>query len=199
MSDAGKRGYRMVARAEAKAATRERILEAAVAVGEEVPFGEVTLKAVAERAGVSVQTVLRHFGSSDDLFVAAVVHMGTQMAGDRDVEPDWPLERIVGVLVDHYERFGERILRMLGQEERHPQIKAFTDLGRTYHAQWCADAFAPALAPLRGARRERRLSQLIVATDLYTWKILRLDRGLPPAEVKRAIRELIEPLALSQP
>jgi AcrR family transcriptional regulator len=198
MSGGGKRGYRMVARAEAKAATRERILEAAVAVGEEVPFGEVTLKAVAERAGVSVQTVLRHFGSSDDLFVAAVVHMGKQMAGDRDVEPGWPLERIVGVLIDHYERFGERILRMLGQEERHPEIKAFTDLGRMYHGQWCEEAFAPALAPLRGARRERRLSQLVVATDLYAWKILRLDRGLPPAEVKRAICELIEPLARSQ-
>jgi AcrR family transcriptional regulator len=195
MSDAGKRAYRMVSRAESKAATRERILDAALQAGDELPFEDVTLAAVAARAGVSVQTILRHFGSRDELFLATVVHVAMKMGGDRDVDPSWSPARIVAVLVDHYERFGGRILWMLEQEGRNDRIKAFTDHGRWYHADWCRDAFAPALRGLRGARRERRLAQLVAVADIYTWKVLRRDRGLSPAQVKLAICEMLEPLA----
>ena len=47
---------------------------------------------------------------------------------------------------------------------------------------------------LRGAKRERRLAQFVTCTDIYTWKLLRRDRGLGPKETKLAMRELIEPL-----
>lgn len=188
------RPYRMRARAESVAATRERILEAAEAAAGEFDYEGITLADVAERAGVSVQTILRHFRNREELFLGTVLHMGMKMSGDRDVEPSWGTKRIVGVLVDHYERFGDRILWMLAQESRQEQIKMFTDLGRQYHANWCRDAFAPALKGLRGARRERRLSQLIAATDIHVWKILRRDRELSGAQVKQAICELVEPL-----
>lgn len=190
----GKRLYRMVARAESTAATREGILEAAEAVADELHYEEITLAAVSKRAGVSVQTILRHFGTRDELFVATVLHMGMKMSGDRDVEPSDDPKQIVSILIDHYERFGDRILWMLAQEDRHSQIKVFTDLGRTFHAEWCRQAFAPALKGLRGMRRERRLSQFVTATDIYIWKILRRDRSLSPSQVKLAICELLEPL-----
>ena len=61
----------MGARAQAVDATRRRIVDALIALAGERPFAEVTLDAVAERAGVSVQTVLRQFGSRDGLFAEA--------------------------------------------------------------------------------------------------------------------------------
>ncbi|HEX6665216.1 MAG TPA: helix-turn-helix domain-containing protein [Solirubrobacterales bacterium] len=190
----GKRQYRMAARAEAKAATRLRILDAAESCADELPAEEVTLTVVAKRAGVSVQTILRHFGSSENLFLTTVIHMGMKMGGDRDVEASWGTERIVAVLVDHYERFGDRVLWGLAQEHRHAQIKQLTDLGRVLHAKWCEDAFAPALKGLRGTRRKRLVAQLVAATDIYVWKVLRRDRELSPAQVKLAIVELLAPL-----
>jgi AcrR family transcriptional regulator len=196
---ASKRPYRMTARAKATAATRERILDAAEVAFDELLFEELTLAAVAERAGVSVQTVLRHFDSKDGLFMASLLHTGAKMAPDRTVLPVGDLEEIVGVLVDHYEKFGNRLLRTLAQEDREPTIRMLTDLGREFHLQWCKQAFAPALKGLRGAKRERRIAQFVTGTDIYVWKLLRLDRGLNRAQTKLAMRELLEPLMAPSP
>jgi AcrR family transcriptional regulator len=189
-----KRPYRMQARAEATAATQQRILAAAEAAFDELPLNELTLATVAERAGVSVQTVLRHFGSRDGLFMASLAHSSSKMGDDRDVEPNGDVEEIVGVLVDHYEKFGDRILRWLSQDDAVPTLRLLTDVGRAYHLDWCKEAFAPALKGLRKERRERRAFQLAALTDIYVWKILRRDRGLSVAHTKLAMREMIEPL-----
>ena len=189
-----KRPYRMRARAKAAEATRLRILDAVEVAFEEIPFGEITLTAIAERTGVSVQTVLRHFENKDALFMASLLHGGAEMAGDRDVRPVGDLDEIVGVLADHYERFGSRILRMLAQEEREPILHQLAEVGRIYHLEWCKQAFSPALKGLRGGKRKRRIAQFVAATDVYTCKLLRRDRGLSPEQTKLAMRELLEPL-----
>jgi AcrR family transcriptional regulator len=191
---AAKRPYRMGARAEAAEATRVKILEASEVAFEELLFDEITLAAIAERAGVSVQTVLRHFESRDGLFMASLLHSGSKMAPDRSVLPVGDLDEIIEVLVDHYEEFGDRLLRALSQEEREPTLRQLTDLGRAFHLEWCKQAFAPALEGLRGAKRERRVAQFVTGTDIYVWKLLRRDRGLSLPQTKMAMRELLEPL-----
>jgi AcrR family transcriptional regulator len=60
----------MGARAEAAAARGERILDAAEAAFDELPFDEITLAVIAERAGVSAQTIIRRFGGKEGLFLA---------------------------------------------------------------------------------------------------------------------------------
>ena len=50
------------------------------------------------------------------------------------------------------------------------------------------------LAGLRGAPRAIRLAQLIAVCDVYTWKILRRDRGLTVDQTRRALCTLLEPL-----
>lgn len=184
----------MGARAEATAATGGRILDAAEAAFDELPFGEITLAAIAERAGVSVQTIIRRFGGKEGLFLAALRHTGAKMIADRVVEPAGDPAEIVDVLVDYYERFADRLLRTLAQEESQPALRILTNLGREYHVDWCETAFAPALEGIRGAARKRRVAQLTAITDIYFWKILRRDRGLSVAETKLAILELLEPL-----
>lgn len=195
--EGSRRPYKMRARAEAAEKTREKILDATEAAFDELQFDEVTLAAVAKRAGVSVQTVIRHFDSKEGLFLATLVHTGAKMGGDRDVEPGADVKEVVDVLIDHYENFGERILRMLAQEDRVPNVRFLTDLGRVYHLDWCKKAFHPALKGVRGAKRERRAAQFAAVTDIYTWKILRRDRGFSVAQTKLAIRELIEALTES--
>ena len=106
------RPYRMRARAKAAAATGQKILDAAEAVFDERPIDEFTLAEVAERAGVTVQTVIRRFGSRKGLIAATLVHVGVKMGKDRSSPTDDPRTE-VDVLVDHYERFGDRILRLL--------------------------------------------------------------------------------------
>jgi AcrR family transcriptional regulator len=184
----------MGARAKSAEATREKILDAAEAVSAERPIDEVTLAAVAKRAGVTVQTVLRHFGNRDGLLMATLVHVGAKMGRDRDTDRARNEVEAIGILVDHYDKFGDRILRLIGAEDRNPAFLTITDLGRVYHREWCERIFAAALIGLRGAKRERRVAQFVAVTDIYVWKLLRRDRDLSNAQTKLAIRELLEPL-----
>lgn len=66
------RSYRKKARAEAERATGEAILDAAFAAFGNEPFDRVTLQRIAEESGVAVQTVIRRFGSKEELFEALV-------------------------------------------------------------------------------------------------------------------------------
>lgn len=190
----GKRRYRMQARARSTEETREAILDAVEVAFEELFYDEITLAEIGKRSGVSVQTVLRHFDSKEGLFMASMLHTGAKMAKDRDLVPVGDVKGIVDDLVDHYENFGNRLLRMLAQEEREPALRQLADLGRTFHVEWCKQAFAPDLKDLRGAKRERRLAEFVTCTDIYVWKLLRRDRGLSAKETKLAMRELLEPL-----
>ncbi|HEX6339374.1 MAG TPA: TetR family transcriptional regulator, partial [Jiangellaceae bacterium] len=61
-SQAAKRPYRMRARAASTAETGERILRAVLDLHLERFHDQITLEDVADRAGVTVQTVLRRFG-----------------------------------------------------------------------------------------------------------------------------------------
>lgn len=196
---AGKRRYRMGARAEAAEATGERILDAAEAAFYEQPGDEVTLAAVAESAGVTVQTVLRRFGNRQALFGAALTRAVTRVSQQRGSAPVGDVEGTVRVLVDHYEELGDRVLRILGEEERNRVLHTLTDLGRAYHREWCKHVFAPTLGELAGTELERRTAQLVAVTDVYVWKLLRRDQGLSREKTELAMRELIEPLTRPSP
>lgn len=189
-----KRKYKMTARAEATAATRERILAASEAAFDSLRVDEITLDWVAERADVSVQTVIRHFENKEGLFVATLQHLAPRMSAGREIPAGATPKRAIGILVDHYEEFGDRVLRALTQEEQVPALGVLVELGRTIHVDWCRQAFRPSLERFRGVRRERRLAQLTAVTDIYVWKVLRRDRGLGLAATKLAMLELVEPL-----
>ena len=68
------RAYSMTTRAEAAERTRLAVLDATVALAMTKRLADISLEDVAGRAGVSVQTVLRKFGSRDGLVEAAMEH-----------------------------------------------------------------------------------------------------------------------------
>jgi len=181
----------MVARAEAAAATRERMLATAWRHFSDGPYEEVRLSAIAADAGVTVQTLHSGFGTKDDLFVAAWRWFGTQEVTRRDAAPVGDVEVAVRLIYDSYELHGDAVLRLLAQEERIPAVRQMADGGRAYHRGWVARTFAPVLAGSSGAARERRLVALVVATDLLVWKLLRRDMSLGRAAAERIVAEMV--------
>jgi len=176
-----KRQYEMRARGEAKAATREAVLNAAIETFLAERSFSVTLGPVAERAGVTVKTILRHFGSREALIEAAwsrafrdAVAERSALPGDRDAS--------LTALIAHYERRGPMVLVVLAEEDEDPRARHMCDAGRVAHRAWVEEVFGASL-PAEREDRCRLIDVLVVATDVYAWKLLRLDRGLSAGEV----------------
>jgi len=183
------RTYTMRARADAKAATRQRILRAALELGEEKMTIEITLDEVASRAGTSVQTVLRHFGSRDGMLDEAIKLSSAEVAEERRA-PVGDVDAAMDAIVAHYERRGDFVLHLLGQEHD-ARIGAVVGPGKALHRAWVEEVFAPQLDARPAAGRDALVDLLVVATDVYAWKLLRRDRGLDAATTRHRMLTLV--------
>jgi AcrR family transcriptional regulator len=186
-----KRVYRMGARAEAAEETRRRILDAVIGLHMERYYDQISLDDVAERAGVTVQTVLRRFGSKDRLIDAASEVARERVVSQRGEAPVGDIAGAVENLVDHYEEWGDSVLRLLAQEDQVPAFRKTTDAGRLLHYEWVERTFEPLLAERDGDDRRRLRAQLIAVCDVYFWKILSRDLGLSREQTVHAMREMI--------
>ena len=191
------RRYTMTARAESVERTRTRILEAAVALAGTRPISAITLEDIAADAGVSVQTLLRRFGNRAGLLEEARLHAMAAVTEERAV-PAGDVDAAVRAVLAHYERRGDAVLLMLAQEHADPATREVTAGGRDLHRRWVVDVFAPYL-PEAGADRDRLVDLLAVATDVYTWKQLRRDRGLGAAATEDRVRALVRALLRPDP
>jgi AcrR family transcriptional regulator len=188
------RPYVMTARAQSAARTGERILDAAIDIFWERPTDQMSLDEVARRAEVSVQTVIRRFGGKEGLLAAAGEREAGRIGAQRGRAPVGDVRAAVGVLVDHYEEMGDRVVRMLAEESRMPGLGPIVDQGREVHRQWCARVFAPALDRRPEPDRSRLLAQVVAVCDVQTWRSLRRTSGLARSQVERALVELLTPL-----
>jgi AcrR family transcriptional regulator len=186
-----KRRYQMTARAEAAQSTADGILDAAIKLFTDEAFEDVTLDEVARRAGVTKRTVLRRFEAKDRLFLAAMDHAVNEMVRQREKAPVGDVRAAVANVVEHYECWGTNRLRLLSQEDRIELVAEHVRAGRAYHCAWVEHTFAPQLTGLRGMARKRRVAALVAATDVYIWKLLRLDLALSRAETERTLVEII--------
>ena len=184
------RAYNMTARRDTVEQTRERILQAAYDTWLRLPYDHVTLDAVARDAGTTRQTVLRHFGSKDELAVAVVDWQLPREESARRVEPG-DIVAAVRQLVERYEEMGDANVRMLELEGRIAPIDHLLGRRPREPPGWIETTFAPFL-PSRGARREQLIMTLYAATDVTVWKLLRRDHGRSRAETEAIIRNLVE-------
>lgn len=189
-----KRPYRMGARAEAAEETRRRILGAVISLHMERYYDQISLEDVAARAGVTVQTVLRRFGSKEGLIDAASEEARERVISQRGEAPVGDVAGAVENLVDHYEEWGDSALRLLAQEDRVPAFRRATEAGRAMHREWVERTFAPLLDERSGEARERLLAELVAVCDVYFWKILRKDLGLGREQTELALVETISAL-----
>jgi AcrR family transcriptional regulator len=181
----------MSARAEGVAATRGRILDAALDLSSERDFADVPLSDIAERAGTTVQTILRRFETKAGVIDALIRRESERVMAERDRVRVGDPDAVAAYLADHYGAEGDAVLRLLAAEGRSEAASRAVGHGRRMHREWVARTFAPWLADLDEAVRRRRLELLVAATDVFTWKLMSRDGCLDEAEYRLAVGELL--------
>ena len=174
--------------------TERQILDAVGQIIATEDFDAVSMRRVAAKADVSLSTVVRHFGTKDALLAALVSEGGEDEERDelrRNMEPGDVIAAVRAVVTD-YEEAGQQLLHMLAQEHRFPALSELLDLGRRGHRTWVRWAFSPQLGRRRAAKRTQLEDLLVVATDVYPWKLLRIDRRLSERATRAAMTELCE-------
>lgn len=139
----------------ARAATREKLVAAAIELAEEGGYDAVGLRQVAARAGVSVPTVYQHVGSKDQILVEALMALGavsTEGVRARQPRGRTPADRLASVFA--------RIMREVSAKPLLHQA-----LYRAYVAH------APALARVEGTvgfgpERARWIGETLRAGDV---------------------------------
>ena len=169
-------------------ATRERIVDSALDAFLTGWYDEVTLQEIARRAGVSTQTVLNHFGGKEPVFAAAADRFSEQIAERRET-PGGDVAAAIEALVGDYEVTGDAVIRLLALEEKVESARPLLARGRARHRDWVERTFArPDLA-----------NELVVATDVYAWKLLRRDQGLSREATRESITRIVRALLEATP
>ena len=182
------RTYDMTRRARAAAETTERIVTTSEALLASVPVADITLADIAEGAGVTPQTVLRHMGSRDGCFVAVLERVGARIDAQRGRTEPGDVAAAIASLVAHYEAEGRLVLNLLSQEAgRDPVPRQAAEAGRAYHRAWVRRCFGPLVAE----PDPELVDALVAATDLYVWKLLRLDLGRSAAATEAVMVRLV--------
>lgn len=180
----------MRARATAAEATRQRILDAAVSFLEARLRSDIRLEDIAQRARVSVQTVLRVYGTRGRLLQEALDEVTRGMAEHLDRADPGDVEASVRTWFDHYERFGDVVIKRLA-EESDPAVRPIVQLGRARHRQRVERQLGPQLAGRPAEERARLVDALVCVCDVYTWKLLRRDMGRPRPQAEPTMAFMI--------
>jgi AcrR family transcriptional regulator len=176
------RTYTKQKRAEKEAETRDRIVEATLALHGEVGVARTTISMIAERAGVQRHTVYAHFPDERALLMAC---SGLHMERDPLPTPEaWqatndPEQRVRQALNALYTWFAqnETIAAAFHRDaEQHALLREINELRlgpglRAFHAS---------LSEGLGANGK---AALLLAMSFYTWRTLARDAGLEPAAV----------------
>jgi AcrR family transcriptional regulator len=194
-ADIAKRPYKQVARAQAQQRTRDALQDAAIEEFTRGDWAKVSLETLARRAGVTKQTLLRHFGSKDGLLMQALVNSASDAVTQRWSAPPGEVEGAVDNVLDHYDAWGERSLRVgAWLESGPPELARLSQMARQLHYNWVEYAFGPQLERLHGQDRVRCRAALIVLCDVHTWWLLSHDLGFERSEVLATLTTAIERL-----
>ena len=194
-----RRPYRQGARAAAAEATAVRIIDAFTALLKVRRYGGITLDEVAAGAGVTRQTVIRRFADKLGLMQATARWMGERIEATRyRAAADDPKDA-VAVLMRDYEDTGDLLVNILAEEDTAPELSDVLNVGRSGHRRWVEATFSNLLSGLPQEVRARRLIQLVVATDVWIWRLLRRDQKRPAAEVQTLITDMVLQLLISTP
>jgi AcrR family transcriptional regulator len=180
-----KRAYAQTQRAQMAVETRLAVLEAVERLLRREWIANITIATVAAEAAVSQQTIFRLFGDKDALFDAVSERIAGRVQHQRAVPAAGDVTACVRELVAHYEAEGDWVWNALRQEDALPAWgRAGLASGRRFHRAWVARAF---FAHGEHTEHTELVDALLVATDLYAWKLLRRDLGRSAADVERTM------------
>jgi AcrR family transcriptional regulator len=186
------RKYDMAGRTAAKQHTREAILDAVRSLADRW-YDEVTLGEVAGLAGVSQQTVVNHFGSKLNLYLAAVQErFAPEAVTLRSTARPGETASIVGAVMADYEVTGDRTWRFVSLAQRLEELQPALAAGREAHRDYLESVFDPRLARRGTARRKTQLTRLAVLLDVATWWQLRRAEALSVEQTTRHLVEMVD-------
>ena len=184
-------------RADNVTGTRQRIVEAAVALHGTIGPAATTVSAVAEAAGVTRLTVYRHFPDDGALFAACTAHWAAEQ-----VLPDpaaWarigePFERLMFALTDLYRfyRDGEPMLTN-AIRDRATLPAPLREAAEAAEQQQVDLLLRPFHA--RGTRRRRLRAAIGHAASFWTWRSLCHEHGLADADAVRLTTAMVSTAA----
>jgi AcrR family transcriptional regulator len=190
------RKLHLKARAERQGQTRQRIVDAAIALHTTVGPARTTISAVAERAGVQRQTVYSHFPDDRSLLEACSAHVRAIFP-----PPDtalWakiadPQERLVtalGQLYPYFRRTAGSWAAILRDAEVDALVQEMAATRRLGYLQRARDVLAVGWRA-RGARRAELLAFLGLAVDFRTWETLALRQRLDDEHAARLVARMV--------
>jgi AcrR family transcriptional regulator len=180
----------MTRRASAVAQTRQRIIDATLALHGEQGIAATSWDDIAARAGVGVGTVYRHFPSLDELVpacgeitmrVIALPHPSLFAGADA---PHERIERLVRATFAIYERAAPQLRAIRNEPQVHATV---AETGEEVEAALTALLDA-ALEPLSSSPADRAIARAMI--DLGTWQAHR-DQGLGPDEAVDAVSQML--------
>jgi AcrR family transcriptional regulator len=183
----------MQSRADAVEETRLQILHASYELWLGHTYEELSLERIADRAGVSKQTVIRQFGSKEQLFFETVDYVRPREEAARVVEPG-DVRAAVAIVVERYEELGDANVRVLELENRVPAVRHLLEQGRESHRLWIERVFAPFLPKRKGPAYARRVMAFYSATEVMVWKLLRRDFKLSREQTEAVLFEMVSAL-----
>jgi AcrR family transcriptional regulator len=180
------RTYTLKRRAQQQLETRQRIVEAAMALHGEIGPARTALSTVAERAGVQRNTLYAHFPDERSLLLAC-----SALSLERDPLPDPEPWRDIedaqarlgaGLTAIHawYARNADLAGCVLRDAETHAPVREIAAL--RYGPRFAA--YEAVLGKGLGATQRALLK---LAIDYFTWRSLARDSGLAPAAAVRAM------------
>jgi AcrR family transcriptional regulator len=185
------RTYTLKRRAEQQAATRRRIIEAAVELHGRLGPALTTISLVAERAGVQRHTLYAHFPDERSLSLAC-----SGLVQERDPPPDATPWRTIE---EREERLRVGLLAIYGWYERNAQLLACVLRDAEYHPLTREIAelrFGPYMAAyqevLGGKLGVKQRAVLRLALSFFTWRTLVRDGGLRSGAAVGAMVQAID-------
>jgi AcrR family transcriptional regulator len=195
-----RRPYKKVAREQSQQRTRDALLDAADDEFYSDRWQKTSLEALSAKAGVTKQTLLRHFGSKDGLLLQALMRGAAQILEQRWSTPPGDVAGAVENLLDHYESWGERSLRIGAWQRSGPAMLAkLSQMARQVHYEWVEYAFGPWLQGLDEEARVRRRAALIAVCDVQSWWIFSHDLRLERSVIHATLTDTIERLLAERP
>jgi AcrR family transcriptional regulator len=179
-----RRRYELKERARAQAATRQRIVEATVALHREVGPAKSTVAEIARRSGVSRITVYKHFPEAGALFGACAAEFAAESPPPDpaawEAIPDVEA-RLRTALAEQYAWFRANE-SMLGHVMRDasllPELAEVLDSEEEAQYEQSLRGALLAGRGLRGARRRRVAAAIGLALAFSTWQHLVRVEGL---------------------
>lgn len=195
---APKRPYELKERARQQAETRRRIVEATVALHEEVGPARTTVAEIARRAGVQRLTVYTHFPEEGELFAACSAqfisgHPPPDPAAWSEVsDPGERLRRALAELHDWF-RGGESMLANVERDQALlPALGEVVTAGRGPWRAAIRSVLSPGLATGDAAQTRRLHAAIGLGTSFGAWQWLVRREGLADGEAVELLARAVE-------